>query len=104
MLNPSGIRPVGETLLILPEQIEEKTASGIYVGTPAEVERQQLGQIEGVVVAVSPYAWADEVEPRAKVGDKVIFAKYAGMVRKGKDELTYRLINDTDVKAVLESE
>lgn len=103
-MSNSGIRPVGETILVLPDQIEEKTAGGIIVGTPADIERQQLGQIEGVVVAVSPYAWADEEVPRATVGDRVIFAKYAGMVRKGKDELTYRLINDTDVKAVLESE
>lgn len=103
-MNESGILPVGETILVLPDEIETTTASGIVKVTEANLEREQLAQVDGVVIAVSDLAWRDEPGPRAKVGDRVIFAKYAGMVRKGKDGKTYRMINDTDVKAVLVKE
>jgi co-chaperonin GroES (HSP10) len=102
--NKSGITPVGETVVVLPDEVEEKSAGGIIIGSPSDVERMQLAQVDGVLVAVSPQAWADEKYPRAVLGDKVIFAKYSGMVRKGSDGRTYRLINDTDIKAVLDKE
>jgi co-chaperonin GroES (HSP10) len=101
MVNRSGIIPVGETVLVLPDDIEEKTAAGIIVATQQDLERQQLGQVDGVLIAVSDYAWDDEPDARAKVGDRVIFAKFAGMIRKGNDGLTYRLVNDNDIKAIL---
>lgn len=101
MINKSGIIPVGETVLIYPDPIEEKTESGIIVGTPTEVERLYLGQTEGVVVALGNLAYHDEPCPRCKVGDRVVFAKYSGMLREGEDETKWRLINDDDVKAVL---
>ena len=36
-----------------------------------------------------------------KVGDKVYFAKYAGLVIKADDKSDYRMMNDKDVTAVL---
>lgn len=104
MINTSGITPVGVSILVFPDQVEEVTESGIVVGTSQQVEREQLAQTDGVVVAISEYAFHDEPKPRCKVGDRVIMAKYAGMVRKGIDEQTYRLIKDNDVVAVLEKE
>src|SRR5574337_304886 len=101
--NKSGISPVGTVILVLPDPIEEKTDSGIIVSTGSELDRQQMAQTDGVVVAISPDAFTDlgEGKNRCKVGDRVIFAKYAGMVRKGTDEQSYRLIHDRDVLAVL---
>jgi len=40
--NKSGIRPFRNCLLILPKQLEEKTASGVIVATAANLEREQL--------------------------------------------------------------
>jgi len=99
MLNKSGIKPIAETVLVLPDPVADKTASGIYVGTESDIERQQMAQTDGVIVAIATKAEVD-----AKVGDRVIFAKFQGMVRKGIDGKTYRLVNDTDVKAILEKE
>ena len=107
-LNNSGIKPVGLSILVLPEQVAEKTAAGIILGTPMELEREQLKQTEGVVVEIGPLAFHDELDekgnriPRCKVGDRVVMTAYAGMIKEGKDELKYRLIRDCDVIGVLE--
>jgi co-chaperonin GroES (HSP10) len=101
--NKSGIRPVGVSILVKPDPIEQTTASGIITSTHAQHEREEMGQTDGVVIAIGPNAYFDET-PRCEVGDRVVMAKYAGMVRKGLDEATYRLIKDDDVKAILEKE
>jgi len=98
--NTSGIVPVGISILVLPDNVKTKTDSGIIMGTGEQLEREQLKQTDGVVVAIAENAYFDET-PRCKVGDRVIMAAYAGMIRKGNDELTYRLIRDADVVAVL---
>jgi co-chaperonin GroES (HSP10) len=108
-VNSSGITPVGLSVLILPEQVEEKTAAGVIVATSQELERKQMAQTDGVVVALGPLAYFDEKDgegnilPRCKVGDRVVMKAYAGMIRQGKDELKYRLISDSDVIGILEN-
>ena len=99
--NSSGILPVGISVLVLPDQIKQTTSSGIVVSTDTEHAREEMGQTDGEVIAISPTAFFDEA-PRCVVGDRVIMAKYAGMVRKGLDGLSYRLIRDHDVVAILE--
>jgi co-chaperonin GroES (HSP10) len=107
-VNNSGILPVGVSILVLPEQVEETTESGIVIATPSELERFQLKQTDGVVVAVGPLAFFDEkdprgnVIPRCRVGQRVVMTAYAGMIRKGKDGLMYRLIRDSDVIGIIE--
>ena len=107
-MNKSGITPVGLSILVEPEQVEETTASGIIVATPSELEREQLRQTDGVVLAVGPIAFYDErdgrnnVIPRCKVGDRIVMKAYAGMMRKGTDGRQYRIIADSDVIGVLE--
>jgi len=100
-INNSGIYPVGISVLVLPDNVEQVTASGIVVSTDSEHSREEMRQTDGVVVAIGPNAFYDERTPRCKVGDRVIMASYAGMVRKGNDGLNYRLIKDDDVVAIL---
>ena len=100
MGNSSGIVPVGVSVLVLPDAVEQTTESGIVISTHSEHAREELRQTDGVVIAIGPNAYYDE-EARCKVGDRVIMAAYAGMVRKGNDGLSYRLIKDDDVKAIL---
>jgi co-chaperonin GroES (HSP10) len=100
--NPSGLTPVGVSILVLPDQVEETTASGIVLHSVSELDREQMKQTEGVVVAISDYAFHDEPKSRCKVGDRILMVAYAGMVQKGKDEKKYRVIRDTDVVAIIE--
>lgn len=102
MINTSGIKPVGHRVLILPEKVEETTASGIIVHTASQRMREEMGQINGLVVALGTTAFADQDEPWCKVGDRIIIGKYSGLIYQGTDEQSYRVINDLDVVAVLE--
>ena len=106
MSNTSGITPCGHSVLILPDVIEEKTESGIILGTSSHLDREEMAQTEGIVVSVGDNAWKDQPggKPWCKTGYRVIFAKYAGTMCEGTDEKTYRLLNDLDVKAIKEIE
>jgi chaperonin GroES len=102
--NPSGIWPTEFKVLVKPKTLEERVGSIIIPESTRE--RDQYAQMEGTLVAVSPLAfnYADDgaiafVPP--KVGDHVLFAKYAGADVTGKDGETYRVVNDRDIAAVI---
>jgi co-chaperonin GroES (HSP10) len=101
-MSEHGIVPKGPRLLVLPEEIEEKTASGIVVAIGTEKQRQELANVDGRVIAMGNTCYDNQPEPWCKVGDLVIFGKYSGIFRKGKDGKMYRLINDDDIVATLE--
>lgn len=102
-INTSGIKPVGYSLVVEPEQVQEQNDAGIYVGTPESIERLQMQQTDGIVLAIGPMAFSDETESRCKEGDRVVMRAYAGMMRKGVDGKVYRIIADTEVIGILEN-
>jgi len=68
---------------------------------------------KGVVVDIGPMAWkhsswgygTPEWQPWCKVGDTILFGKYAGKIVTNPDTLEeFMLINDDDVQLVLEKE
>lgn len=101
--NPSGIHPIEYRVVILPDEVEEKSKGGIII--PQDVrERHQMAQVQGVLVAVGGLAftvdgvkWPDPPQ----VGDRVMIAKYTGLEAEGKDGKKYRVCNDKDVCAVM---
>lgn len=79
------IEPLGDRVVVLPLEAEQVTASGIVIPDTAKGEKPQ----EGVVIALgSGGIGEDKINPRdfLKVGDKVLFGKYAGDEVKLKDE------------------
>ena len=100
----SGINPVGHRILILPRDIAEKTASGIILATEQGREREQMSNTTGIVISMGESCYEEAEKPWCAVGDKIAFAKYAGLLYIGKDSKKYRIINDTDVTAVLDSD
>lgn len=100
--NQSGWIPVGHRLLVLPDQVEEKTSSGIILNTQADQRREEMAQIYGTVVAMGSTCYSDQVEPWCKVGDTVIFAKYGGLLLDGIDGKKYRWIDDLNIVGVRE--
>lgn len=99
MENKSGINPVGWRVLIRPLEIETKTSSGIILSTVTNSEREQMANTTGEVIALG-----DSCNTWAKVGDRVVFAKYAGLLYLGKDNVKYRVINDEDIVAYLDGD
>jgi co-chaperonin GroES (HSP10) len=105
MTNPSGIRPSEFKVLIKPLEVEEKIGSIIL--PDQNKEREQFAQIQGHIIDVSPgaFTYLDQSEWRGqkpKIGDLVIYAKYAGANATGTDGVKYTLINDKDIAAVIE--
>ena len=100
--NISGISPKGHRILVLPEQVEATTASGIIVHTDSQGEREALAQMYGIVVAMGADCYTDTASVWCKIGDRVSFAKYSGLIYTGKDDKKYRCINDLDIVATVE--
>ena len=104
MSNPSGINPTEFKVLIAPSEVGDKIGN-VYIPQEHQ-ERAQFAQMEGTLVALAPLAftyadWNGCEDKKPKIGDKVLFAKFAGFEHKGKDGKKYRVVNDKDVSAVL---
>ena len=79
------IQPLGDRVVILPLEAEQVTASGIVIPETAKGEKPQ----QGVVLAMGKGGIGkDSVNPHdyLKVGDKVLFGRYAGDEVKLKDD------------------
>lgn len=93
--------PLEYRVLIRPDQVEKKTASGIIIPDSA-AEKQQMAQEVGTVVAVGGNAFVDWRDQRLPMpGDRVSFSKYAGGVIEI-DGVKHRICNDKDIMALLE--
>ena len=78
------LRPLGDRVVLKQKEAEEKTASGIILSGQAKEKPQQAE-----VIAVGPGGMVDgkEVAMAVKVGQIVIYSKYAGTeVKLGKEE------------------
>ena len=101
-MSEHGITPRGHRILVLPDEVETKTKSGIITSTGIQVMREELAQVDGIVVEMGRTCFSDQPEAWCKVGDKIVFGKYSGIIRIGKDGKTYRIVNDLDVVATIE--
>ena len=104
MSNVSGINPVGNRILLKPIEIQEKSSGGIILATESLKEREQMANTTGVVIDMGDDCYSDERAPWCKIGDKITFAKYAGLMYLGRDGNAYRMINDKDVTAYLDAD
>ena len=97
------IIPLMHRALVKPKQVETKTASGIIL-TESLTRKEQAGTDEGIILAIGDTFGKDfgaEVLP--KVGDKVLFAKYAGkFIKNGDEDLV--LLNDDDLIAIVKED
>ena len=93
------IRPLHDRILVQRLEEEEKTKGGIIIPDTAKEK-----PIEGKVVAVGNGKLLEngEVKPLdVKVGDKVLFGKYAGTeVKIGGEE--YLIMREDDVLGIIE--
>jgi chaperonin GroES len=103
MSNESGIQPTGGHVLVIADEVKEKTAGGIFLPETTR-ENEQRAATSGTIIAIGPAAWLDldDGQPWAEVGDHVNYARYAGVEMKGMDGKFYTLINDNDILAVLQ--
>lgn len=87
------IKPLADRVLIEPKEAEVKTASGIFIPDTAKEKPQQ-----GKVVAVGPGKKDEPME--VKVGDEVLYGKYAG-TEVTVDDKKYLIVKQSDILAIL---
>ncbi len=95
-----NLRPLGDRVVVKPVDKEERTKSGIVLPDTAKEKPQ-----EGIVEAVGTGRILDngtKVPMELKVGDKVLYAKYAGNEFKV-DEIEYLIVSEKDVLAIVGS-
>lgn len=96
--NKMKLVPLADRVVLKQSTPEEKTKSGIILTSQTKEKPQQAE-----VVAVGPGGLVDgkEVTMHVKVGDVVIFSKYAGNEVKLDDE-EYIIVKQSDILAIVE--
>lgn len=96
-----SVIPVGWVLVVKPDPVAEKTNGGLYLPQTVR-DNQQQQAIMGTVESIGDEAWGkfDERSYTPNVGDRILFAKYAGQVMD-LDGQEYRILNDQDVLGVV---
>lgn len=87
------LKPLADRVVVQPKEVEEKTPSGLIIPDSSKESPQ-----EGVVVAVGK--GIVEIEMEVKVGDKIMYGKYAGTEISYKGE-QYLIMRESDIMAIL---
>ena len=93
-----SLKPLNDRVLVKRLESEERTASGLYIPDTAK-EKPSKGE----VVAVGPGKHADDgklVPMDVKVGDMVLFNKYAGTEVKI-DGAEHLVMREDDILAII---
>lgn len=92
-----NIRPLADRVIVKALPMEEKTKSGIIMPETAKEKPQ-----EGEIVAAGPGKLEKgvRIEMDVKVGDRVIYSKYAGTEVKY-DGVEYLILKESDILAVV---
>jgi chaperonin GroES len=90
-----NIKPLGDRVVVKPLAQEETTKSGIVLPDTAEKERKAQGEI----VAIGEGEKIKKLN--LKVGDKVIYGKYAGDEVEV-DKVEYKILKDEEVLAIMQ--
>ena len=94
------LRPLADRVVIKPVEREEMTKSGIVLPDTAKEKPQ-----EGIIEAVGSGKYNERTGERIKldvaVGDRVMYAKYAGSEVKI-DEVDYLILSEKDILAVVQ--
>ena len=98
-------QPTGWRLIVLPFKMDERTKGGIIMNESI-LEKQQVASQCGNVLAMGPQCYKDKERypdgPWCKVGDWVIFARYAGsriQIEGGE----IRLLNEDEILATVKN-
>ena len=94
------LNPLGDRLVVEAIEQEDATASGILIPESAKEKPQQ-----GNVLAAGPGRLDDagkRIAMEVKVGDRVLYAKYAGTEIKLEDNKKVLILKESDVLALVE--
>ncbi len=113
------IRPLDDRVVVLPDEVEEKTPGGIFIPDNAKEK-----PVRGKVLAIGPGRYSANyapTEPRpvedvvlyddhripmtVKPGDDVYFNKYSGSeLKDGWDGMKVKVMRESDILAIVSEE
>lgn len=94
------IRPLHDRVVVRRKEEEEKTAGGILLPGSAK-EKPNQGEV--IAVGIGRVLDSGEVRPvDVKVGDTVVFGKYAGSDTIELDGQELVILSESDIKAVID--
>lgn len=96
------LQPLGDRIIVEPIEREEVTPSGIVLPETAKEK-----PMEGKVIAVGPGAILEDGTRRpldVQVGDRVIYAKYAGTEFKLDGDRKVLILRESDILAKIVEE
>jgi chaperonin GroES len=93
------IRPLSDRVVVEPREVETKTAGGIVIPDSADKDKP----IQGTVIAIGNGKFIDgKLQPlQVRVGEKVLFGKYAGTNVKLNDKEVL-VMREEDIMGVVE--
>ncbi len=97
-----GIQPLGDRIVVLPEEEPDERASGIVIPECAK-ERPIIGKVVAVGKGfrMSDGSW---MPLSVKVGDRVLYGKFSGNTVKVGEGDKYLMLRQSDVFAVFGQE
>jgi len=96
----SNLTPLGDRVIVAPIEHEQTTPSGIYLPDTAKEKPQ-----EGNIVAVGAGKRNDDGNRQpleVNVGDRVVYAKYAGTEFKLDGAKKVLIMKESDILAIVE--
>lgn len=100
MENKSGLEPVEDKVLLLPDKVSEEI--GPIIKPMVVREQEQMAQVRATLIACGPNAFEDWDEPKPKPGQRVYVCKYAGIDGiQGADGEKYKICTDRDITAII---
>ena len=96
----ANLRPLGDRVIVEPIERDDVTPSGIILPDTAKEKPQ-----EGSVVAVGAGKINDDgsrIPLDVKVGDRVVYAKYAGTEFKIDSDRKVLILKESDILAIVE--
>ncbi len=94
-------QPVGYRILLRPRGVVEKTKGGIILTETNKDSQSYLNSV-GQIIAMGTECYSDRKSPWCKVGDWVIFGRYAG-ARVSVQNVKMVLLNDDEIIATMEN-
>lgn len=103
LANHSGVRAMDLRVIVKPDAPKEKTQGGIII-PESKKDQEKYGATKGVIVSMGENAFveASATMKAPRVGDRIMFGKYAGTRFEGADGEDYIIMNDEDVLGRLE--
>lgn len=107
--NRSGFTPLADSVVVLCDVAPDTTSGNLFITADIQLKQQMMAET-GVVVAIGEgaFLWlSDRTRAweglRPKVGDRVVFERYAGREQTGLDGQQYRLMSDRCITALIAS-